>query len=202
MLDSPSVNCQYHLFASGENFHERNVEESSAVQPADLEACMNGLQESQARHGAFGQYYHVETLKTISDKIAHKSFSFYLLVNAEAGKNNLTKTEENHGVHDQDKIAQEISVDDLHENIKGTEVVENNEKTIHTVDDHNSQPALARMDPSDQVIPEQFRNNLVTEQRPLIQDTFHQLQVPYKNQEMSEKNKDNDRQINHSSHRI
>lgn len=64
-------------------------------------------------------------------------------------------------------------------------------------DERNSQPELARMDQSIQVLPEQFRNELVTEKRPFIQDTFHQ--VPNKNPEMSERNSDIGRHISQSS---
>lgn len=63
-------------------------------------------------------------------------------------------------------------------------------------DERNAQPGPARMDQSDQVIPEQFRNELVTEKQPVIQDTFHQ--VPYKNPEISERNSDTDRHISQS----
>lgn len=64
-------------------------------------------------------------------------------------------------------------------------------------DEHNAQPGPARMDQSDQVLPEQFRNELVTEEQPVIQDTFHQ--VPYKNPEFSERNSDTNRHISQSN---
>lgn len=97
-------------------------------------------------------------------------------------------------------VAKEYHADDVLEDIIiASEIVLKSEKAIQNADARNSHHSLTRMDHSNQVLPEQFQNELVrlTEQQPLIQDTFHQ--VPNKNLDMSERNKDIVRQIGQSS---
>lgn len=91
------------------------------------------------------------------------------------------------------QIAQESSTDDVNEDIKVTQQVRNSGKAIQNSDGRSSHPAITRIGQSDQVFPEQFRNELVTEQQPQIHDLLHQL--PIRNSEISERNGDIDWQI-------
>lgn len=91
------------------------------------------------------------------------------------------------------QIAQESSTDDVNEDIKVTQQVRNSGKAIQNSDGRSSHPAITRIGQSDQVFPEQFRNELVTEQQQQIHDLLHQL--PIRNSEISERNGDIDRQI-------
>lgn len=91
------------------------------------------------------------------------------------------------------QIAQESSTDDVNEDIKVTQQVRNSGKAIQNSDGRSSHPAITRIGQSDRVFPEQFRNELVTEQQPQIHDLLHQL--PIRNSEISERNGDIDWQI-------
>lgn len=56
------------------------------------------------------------------------------------------------------------NADDVHEDRKATELVRKRRKGIQNSDEHNLQPALARMDDSFSDLSELFRNEPVTEQ--------------------------------------
>lgn len=91
-------------------------------------------------------------------------------------------------IHDaEDQIVHESSGEDVNKDITASEL----EKAIQNDHPRNSKPALARVNYSDPVPLEYFRNELVTEQQPLIQDTLYQM--PNKNPEMSQRNRDPDR---------